>query len=198
MKSHELVERINNGEIKDGTKIKVKNINDDSAYVPHIEYIGNSLKYLKGTYEDGDFVSNSVLFNKNFEFEIVEEHKGWFKPKMGKGYFYITSSGIILSKDWNGNEIDNYLYEHHNCFRTKAEAQEYLDYKNALKEAEKPFVYDGFNYFIYYYNDDLRISCNETCRTQGITYLGQDKDAVQAFIDKWKKQILKYEFDVWE
>jgi hypothetical protein len=33
---------------------------------------------------------------------------------------------------------------------------------------------------------------------QGITYLGQDKEVAQAFIDKWKEQILKYEFNMWD
>ena len=120
--------------------------------------------------------------------------------KWVKGYFYITSSGIILSKDWNGNEIDNYLYEHHNCFRNMDEAQEYLDYKSALKEAEKPFVWNEDNYYIAFDAEENRLylEWNSYLIIQGVIFLGTNKVVAQAFIDKWKKQILKYEFDVWE
>lgn len=195
MKSHELVERINNGEIKDGTKInRLRKGEIETVFI----YDGKCLKYnnLKNVAGSDVFIEKDELV----EFEIVEERKGWFKPKKGEEYFYTTYLGTILSKNWNGNEIDNYLHKYHNCFRTKEEAQECLYYKNALKEAEKPFEVNRDNYYIVFDVEDneLGLDWNSYTKVQGVIFLGADMDVARAFIDKWKKQILKYEFDVWE
>lgn len=194
MKSHELVERINNGEIKDGMKIKSFGKADNGEYeVNYLTYTSGTLMY------DLGLVSVRGLLNPNIEFEIVEEHKGWFKPEKGEEYWYIED-GYVFSYRWHEECEDLYRYKHHNVFRNPKEAQECLDYKNALKEAEKPFKYNKTNYCLAYNKecDDIRIAFDCHYEVQGITYLGQDEDAVQAFIDKWHDEILKYEFDVWE
>ena len=66
--------------------------------------------------------------------------------------------------------------------------------------AEKPFERNKINWFIKYnYLDKaLEMTWNDLTWYQGTIYLGQDKDVAQAFIDKWKKQILKYEFGIEE
>lgn len=192
MKSHELVERINNGEIKDGTKIKRYGYGKDTM----LYLCGKILRYK----ETDVIVSCDVLLDNEVEFEIVEEHKGWFKPKNGEWYWCINSCGVLNRDNWDGGKIDLHRYNNHNCFRNVEEAQEYLDYKNALKEAEKPFEIKRDNYFIRLNSDgdNLFLDRHFLCQYQGITYLGQDEEVAQAFIEKWEKQILKYEFDVWE
>lgn len=193
MKSHELVERINNGEIKDGTRI---NGYKNNRKVLTLYWDGKALRYK----EDDSYVLCNDLFFKEVEFEIVEEHKGWFKPKCGEFYFVINAFGGISYSKWANSETDLYAYNHHNCFKTEAEAQEYLDYKNALEEAEKPFEVDGDNYYIVFDVEDneLGMDYSSFCKRQGTVYLGTDPEVAQAFIDKWHDEILKYEFDVWE
>lgn len=191
MKSDELVRRINNGEIKDGTKIKRYGYGKDTM----LYLCGKILRYK----ETDVIVSCDVLLDNEVEFGIVEEHKGWFKPKKGEEYWY-TEDGYVLSYRWHEECEDLYRYKHHNVFRNPKEAQEYLDYKNALKEAEKPFVIGEKNWAIYYSHDDkeVEICWTNGAKHQGTTYLGQDKAVAQVFIDKWKKQILKYEFGIFE
>lgn len=198
MKSHELVEKINNGEIKDGTKIEFRLTRKEPAY---IYYRNKNLVYGERSNGAGQFVDIGLLLDSNFEFEIVEEHKGWFKPKqIDEVYWYINSFGDVDWAYWKDNKQDKYRYGNHNVFRTKEEAQEYLEYKNALKEAEKPFIKGDCNYYFYYIinREEIELQPDYNCINQGSTYLGQDRDVAQAFIDKWKPQILKYEFDVWE
>ena len=197
MKSDELVRMINNGEIKDGTKIEFRLTRKEPAY---IYYRNKNLVYGEKSNGAGQFVDIGLLLDSNFEFEIVEEHKGWFKPKNGEWYWCINSCGVLNRDNWDGGEVDLYRYNRHNCFRTEEEAQEYLDYTNALKEAEKPFVYGKDNCCIEFDEGHNRLYVTEFShiRNQGITYLGQDEAVAQAFIDKWKDCILKYEFDVWE
>lgn len=193
MKSHELVRRINYGEIKDGTRIDgYKN----NRKVLTLYWDGKALRYKK----DDSYVLCNDLFFKEVEFEIVEEHKGWFKPKKGEGYRFINSYGENDWSNWNNNAEDKYRYNNHNCFRNVEEAQEYLDYKNALKEAEKPFEYNKDNYFISFDMEDneLIVDCFNYVKPQGTIFLGADKEVAQAFIDKWKPQILKHEFGIFE
>lgn len=134
------------------------------------------------------------------ELDKESEPKGWFKPEYDEMYYCINTSGQINCYRWDGGEFDLYHYNNHNCFRSKKEAQEYLDYTNALKEAEKPFIKGDYNYYFYYTinREEIELQPDYNCINQGSTYLGQDRDVAQAFVEKWKPQILKFEFDVWE
>lgn len=196
MKSHELVERINNGEIKDGTKIEFRLTRKEPAY---IYYRNKNLVYGEKSNGAGQFVDIGLLLDSNFEFEIVEEHKGWFKPKMGETYWYKRGCEFT-STDWQGWVMDEDNYKEHNCFRNIEELDECNEYRKALKEAEKPFEYNKTNYCLAYNKqcNDLTTAFDCHYKIQGITYLGTDKAVAQDFIEKWKKQILKFEFDVWE
>ena len=140
------------------------------------------------------------LFFKEVEFEIVEEHKGWFKPVEDDYYYYIDHAGMIRRDVWKDSGLNYYHYNHHNCFRSREEARECYEYREALKEAEKPFEINRDNYFIRLNSDgdDLFLDRHFICQYQGITYLGQDEEVAQAFIDKWKDCILKYEFGIFE
>lgn len=186
----ELTAKIYAKEIENGTKIKV--IKADGSVV-YIYFREDKLNWETGTFGTG------YLFDKNVKFEIVEE-EGWFKPKMSENYWAIDSYGEFDWKTWINDEIDNYRYNNHNCFRNKEEAREYLEYKKALREAQKPFVSNEKNWCISYYIGEEKpcIDWNGNVKKQGVTYLGQDREVAQAFIDEWKDCILKYEFDIWE
>lgn len=139
---------------------------------------------------------------EHLEYELSKESepKGWFKPECGDDYYYIDCDGIYRSDVWRNHKTDIYRYEHHNCFRTQEDAQECDEYREALKEAEKPFVKGDCNYYFYYTlnREEIELQHDYSCINQGSTYLGQDEAVAQAFIDKWKPQILKYEFGIFE
>lgn len=187
----ELTAKIYAKEIKNGTKIKV--IKTDGSVV-YIYFREDKLNWETGTFGTG------YLFDTNVKFEIVEEKKGWFKPEEDDQYYFIDAYNEIDYCYWNNDVIDDNRYNKHNCFRSEEEAIEYLEYKKALREAEKPFVCDKDNWIIVFnpLNKSLYTDWNTVMQRQGTTYLGQDKKAVQAFIDEWKDCILKYEFDMWE
>ena len=200
MKSDELVRRINNGEIKDGTKIEFRLNRKEPAY---IYYRNKNLVYGEKSNGAGQFVDIGLLLDSNFEFEIVEEHKGWFKPNDGDYYYCIDHDGIIRRKEWEDNALNYYHYNNHNCFRHREEAYECERYREALKEAEKPFKPGEYNFYMFlnrdtWDNGGVELEYEKYGEIQGVTFLGQDEEVAQAFIDKWKPQILKYEFDVWE
>lgn len=187
----ELTAKIYAKKIENGTKIKAIKENGD---IVNLIFESDMLKWETGVFHTG------YLFDKNIKFEIVEEEKGWFEPKIGENYWTIDSCGEFDWKTWINDEIDNYRYNNHNCFRSEEEAWEYKEYKEALRKAEKPFVFGEANYSIIYnfINKDLRLFQSYDTKRQGTTFLGQDREVAQAFIDDRKDCILKYEFDVWE
>ena len=188
----ELTAKIYAKEIENGTKIKAMKENGASV---NLEFRAGKLNWTTGTFNTG------FLFDKNVKFEIVEEKaKGWFKPKEGEEFWFINVEGEIRSTPWEDWEEDVYKLQTHNCFRSEGEAWEYKEYKEALRKAEKPFVRDARNWYICYLigEEKPRIDWDGNVKKQGVTYLGQDKEVAQAFIEVWKDGILKYEFDIWE
>lgn len=66
MKGYELIQKIETGEIKENTKIKVKT---EDGYKTTISYENNGLKWKTGEFD------TSILCSKNTEFELDEENK---------------------------------------------------------------------------------------------------------------------------
>ena len=176
MKLIDLLNKIANGEIKEGTKC----IKDGKIDVYTKEYY--------------------TMLNE--EVEIIEEkqQQGRWKPRKGGHYWSIDTIGCYDNDEWVDDDADNWRYATKNVFKTKQDAEEYFEYKTALLEAEKPFVYGEFNF---------AIECDASAKkpylgwctrimSQGQIYLGQDQDVARAFVDKWYKQILKYEFGIEE
>ena len=67
--------------------------------------------------------------------EVVEEE---WKPKEKENYYTIIISGTSMTtcmNIWTDNTIDNILYNEHNCFQTRTEAEEKLaKIKQVLRE----------------------------------------------------------------
>lgn len=190
MQGYELIKEIRDGKLNNVVIEVYKGTNKHTE----IRIVDGGLKW-----ETGRF-NTSLLTEVDVDFRVVEKTKGWFKPQEGDIYWCVVDGRKITYHWWANDDIDNYLYESHNCFRSEEEAIEYRDYKKALKEAEKPFVSNVKNWHISYYIEDEkpRLDWNGNVKKQGVIYLGQDKEVAQAFIDKWKEQILKFEFNMWE
>ena len=186
----ELTAKIYAKEIENGTKIKMT---ATSGYTANLTFERNRLNWETGKFD------TTFLFSKNANFEIVEE-KGWFKPEEYEMYWYIDEYEEIECDDYIEHKVDEVRIVNHNCFRSEEEAREYLEYKKALRKAEKPFVMNEQNWHISHYIGEEKPSLdwNGNVKKQGVTYLGTDKEVAQAFIEVWKDCILKYEFDIWE
>lgn len=146
-------------------------------------------------------------FNEKIE-ELKREYKGknekWI-PKEGEIYYFLDEE---LYVDWNcfdNNDTDEAILKYSKIFKTEEEVQEYADYLKARKEYSYEFSKEEWEdsgiqkYFIYY---------NHTCNVLGITANNiwfpmngihfKSRGKAEEFIDKYKKQILKFEFDIEE
>ena len=147
-------------------------------------------------------------FNEKID-KLKEEYKGeksskWI-PKSGEIYYFVN---IDLSVSYSTNlldSIDELRFEFIEIFKTKEEAREYADYLKARKEYSYEFSKEEWEnegidkYSIYYdydYNNVMIGLCN-TFRNLNQIYFKTEEKA-QEFIDKYKKQILKFEFGIEE
>lgn len=65
----------------------------------------------------------------------IEDLPKPFKPKDGESYFYITG-GIIEYEDdfWDTNKFDKAAAERGGCYRTREDAQKWLDFMKSMME----------------------------------------------------------------
>lgn len=195
MQGYELIKEIRDGKLNNVVIEVYKGTNKHTE----IRVVDGGLKWETGRFNTSLLTEADVDF-RVVDFRVVEKPKGWFKPEEGEGYWCVVQLEKFNNYFWANDNTDNYLYESHNCFRSKEEAIEYRDYKKALRETEKPFEVDKDNWSIVFdsHNKSLHADWNTVMQRQGTVYLGQDRKVAQAFIDKWKEQILKFEFNMWE
>lgn len=146
-------------------------------------------------------------FNEKIE-KLKEEYKKeksrkWI-PKHGEKYFYlIPNLKVFYSTNDANEEFDKKVIKYNKIFKTYEEAQEYVDYLKARKEYSYEFSKEEWEngniekYFIYYDYNELKISC--FCRSRHLNQINfKSWEKAQKFIDKYKKQILKFEFGIEE
>ena len=65
----------------------------------------------------------------------IEDLPKPFKPKDGESYFYITG-GIVEYEDdyWDSNKFDKSSAERGSCYRTREDAQKWLDFMKSMME----------------------------------------------------------------
>lgn len=147
-------------------------------------------------------------FNEKID-KLKEEYKkekdGKWIPEEGEEYYYLSTDFSVSSCVNLLDSIDRTRFKFSKVFKTEEEAQEYADYLEARKEYSYEFSKEEWEdsgiqkYFIYY---------NHTCNVLGITANNiwfpmngihfKSRGKAEEFIDKYKKQILKFEFDIEE
>ena len=65
----------------------------------------------------------------------IEDLPKPFKPNNGESYFYITG-GIVEYEDdyWDSNKFDKSSAERGGCYRTREDAQKWLDFMKSMME----------------------------------------------------------------
>lgn len=144
--------------------------------------------------------------------ELQEEYElkksGKWIPDYGEKYYYLSSYFEVLEDTNFENIFSKGRIKYNKIFETRAEAQEYADYLKAKKEYSYEFSKEKwentntnaiYKHYIYYdFNDKaFYIGSAEYCGRIGGIYF-KTKEKAQAFIDKYKKQILKFEFGIEE
>ena len=131
-----------------------------------------------------------------------EKNRKWI-PKKGDIYYYITNTMEIDYYNYRNYDMDKAIVKYNKVFKTEEEAQEYADYLKARCEYSYEFSKEELKdmekekYYIYYDYSEEKLEvfhCYYYGRLNQIYF--KTEAQAQAFIDKYKKQILKFEFGI--
>ena len=136
--------------------------------------------------------------------EAKEYNKTNWKPKKGEKFYFINFCG---ETDWEiCTEIDkmDYVINNTKTFKTREEANDYLEYITAKKEYSTEFTTEDWKnediekcqVSFSYISGKLFTSYNNFTKHMNMTYFTEEK--VQEFMKKYEKQILKFEFGIEE
>ena len=137
--------------------------------------------------------------------EYKKEKNGKWIPQLGEDFYYLSSGLYVLWASFQNIEADRKILKYNKIFKTKEEAREYADYLKARKEYSYEFSKEEwedtniYKHYIYYDFDDkvFYIDSAKYCGRIGTTCF-KIYEKAQEFIDKYKKQILKFEFGIEE
>lgn len=154
-----------------------------------------------------EFNNKIDQLKEDYKNELKEKEKSekWI-PKENEVYYYVNMSYLnVDGNGWYNDRKDNTIIKYNKIFKTKEDAQEYADYLKARCEYSYEFSKEEWEdsgiqkYFIYY---------NHTCNVLGITANNiwfpmngihfKSRGKAEEFLDKYKKQILKFEFGIEE
>ena len=106
---------------------------------------------------------------------------------------------------WDNDRIDNSIIKYNRIFKTKEEAQEYADYLKARKEYSYEFSKEEWKseeiekYIIYYSYLSKEICITSYIHSQDMNSICfKTEEKAKEFVENYKKQILKFEFDIEE
>ncbi len=118
-------------------------------------------------------------------FDEIKESTRW-KPEMHQVYCYVNSDGYVYGTTWTDDYFDNGRFEIGNCFQTKEEAEQVVEYLNALAivrgDATSKFVKSGDNWYVYYDTNLNSLMISISCSMLdngifGLPYFATRKDA---------------------
>ena len=136
--------------------------------------------------------------------EYKEKNEKWI-PEEGEEYYFIDEE---LNVDWNwfdNDDTDEAIFKNNKVFKTEEEAQEYADYLKARETYSYKFSKEEWKdasilkHVIYLdtINQDIFIESTSIQYYMNSIYFKTREDA-EKFINKYKKQILKFEFGIEE
>lgn len=148
-------------------------------------------------------------FNEKID-KLEEEYKReksnkWI-PKEDEMYYYVSMDYLnVDSNKWDNDRIDNTIIKYNKIFKTEEEAKEYADYLKAKKDYSYEFTKEEWEdkeidkYCIYYdFNSKIfYVDYIKYCGRIGTIYF-KTYEKAQEFLDRYKKQILKFEFGIEE
>lgn len=83
-------------------------------------------------YSNGDIIGMYEEPKKQINIEDLPKP---FKPKDGESYFYINGGSVDYEHEfWDTNNFDITAAERGNCFRTREDAQKWIDFMKSMLE----------------------------------------------------------------
>ena len=137
------------------------------------------------------------------EYEL--EKNGKWMLRLGTEYYYLSESLVVMYDTFSDEPYQNELIKYNRIFKTAEQAHDYADYLKARKEYSYEFSkeewedegIDKHSIDYSYEENDIEIETWTTYRNLNQIYF-KTYEKAQAFIDKYKKQILKFEFGIEE
>lgn len=129
--------------------------------------------------------------------KCIKKKKGKWMPELGEKYWGATDGGYTYGMPWDNDSGDRHRRDFTRIFKTKKEAERYLEIMRACKEASfEPDWEDADQnkYAFYYdcYDKQLRITWHNSCN-HGEQFLFETREIAEKLIDKFgEKDIAKY------
>lgn len=120
---------------------EIKSLNVKIGMYPLVGY-RLECNYINSTFWD---VLGIAKYSATREYDIigmweepkisVEDLPKPFKPQVPQHYYYIAGGDIALEDEyWESNSFDRNAAKNGNCFRTKEDAQKWLDFMKSMME----------------------------------------------------------------
>lgn len=137
------------------------------------------------------------------EEEYKEEKSKKWTPEYGEEYFFLNV-GLEINSNINYFYKDDMgIFEYNKIFKTYEEAQEYADYLKARCEYSYEFSkeeWENYSIELYYIYCDFD---DKTLYVDTVGYYGrmgtiyfETEEKAKEFLDRYEKQILKFEFGI--
>lgn len=141
----------------------------------------------------------------DFKQELNKTEEEWIPEEKEIYWFYDKDSESIDWCNWNDDKIDDTRLKNKVIFKTEEEAQRYADYQKAKEEYSYEFSKEEWESgkdnkykIVYnYYKNKLEVISNGYCQNLNNLYFKTENQA-QEFIDKYKDEILEFEFGIKE
>ena len=129
-------------------------------------------------------------------FEEIKESTRW-KPDESQKYYFLDGGGFVYNNRWDDDSVDDGRFEIGNCFQTKEEAEQVIEYLKALAtvrgDATSKFVNGEPNFYVYYNSHKNRLSvCSDFYEPAngifGLPYFATREDAqrsIELHKDEW-------------
>ena len=137
--------------------------------------------------------------------ECKKEKSGKWMLRLGTEYYYLSESLVVMYDTFSDEPYQNELIKYNRIFKTAEQAHDYADYLKARKEYSYEFSREEWKdvsilkHVIYLdtINQDIFIESTSIQYYMNSIYFKTREDA-EKFINKYKKQILKFEFNIEE
>lgn len=137
------------------------------------------------------------LIDSGFAEEVKES--GWWKPKFGEEYYFLTNTGKVDADTWYNYELDEHRYSMGECFKTEKAAEAWRDYLKAVTTVRQDkgvltpeqATKNGYIYYICVHNEfGLVVHGFNADYVSVNTVLFDTREHAQASLDKhpdeWK------------
>lgn len=163
-------------------------------------------KDLEETVDNGKKIINTCeeIINKAQKkiSELKKDKKEQWIPEYGEKYWYYDKDNeVVLCDNWADTNTDKMRLENKVIFETEEAAERYAEYQKAKKEYTYDFSVEEWKdidmnkYIICYQGRELNIDVYSITKICGCNYF-KTKERAQEFIDKYKDEILEYEFEI--